>query len=100
MKARMPRISGAPLTMARIAAETRAASALGRQVLKRSLGIDELANLPERLRADIPLHASPILARKSARPLEGNLPLAPSGGWPPRASDSTAASADRRATPR
>jgi aspartyl-tRNA(Asn)/glutamyl-tRNA(Gln) amidotransferase subunit A len=96
----MPRLSGAPLTIARIAAETRAASALVRQVLKRSLGMDELARLPESLRAEIPLDRGPIRSRKEPRRLDGNLPTASPATWPRRASDYAAAFADRRTTPR
>src|SRR4051794_35483513 len=53
---KVPRLSGAQLRIARIAAETPASSVLVRNFLKRTLGVEKLAEIPETLRADLPLH--------------------------------------------
>lgn len=86
--------------MARIAAEAPASRALVRQVLKRTLGIDQLAGIPDGLRADIAPDRGPLRAHKDARQLEGDLPLGPPSNWPRRSPDYVAAFADRRTTPR
>ena len=87
--------------MARIAAETPAASALVRNFLKRTLGVEKLAEIPESLRADLPLDYRPIRARKELRQPAGERPLpSKQGTWPRCASDYVAAFRERRTTPR
>src|SRR5439155_23040207 len=104
MKMKVPRLAGPGLTMMRIAAETPASSGLVRNLLKRQLGVDELAKIPESLRAALPLDVRPIRARRDVRPLSGDKPLpsssARSGGWPRRAADYAASFAEGRTTPR
>lgn len=100
MMKKVPRLSGASLTMARLAAETPASSALVRNVLKRTLGIDELGALPESLRSDLPLDFRPIQARREPRHLEGALSHPRSSGWPRRAADYTGAFVRGESTPR
>jgi aspartyl-tRNA(Asn)/glutamyl-tRNA(Gln) amidotransferase subunit A len=99
---KVPRLSGAQLRMARIAAETPASSALVRNFLKRTLGVEKLAEIPETMRADLPLDYRPIRARKELRQPTGDRPLPSStnGAWPHRASDYVAAYRERRTTPR
>src|SRR5215471_15538427 len=104
MSIKVPRISGAQLRMARIAAESPAASALVRNFLKRTLGVEKLTEIPESLRADLPLDHRPIRAMKERRQPTGQRPLPPpaaaAGGWPRRASDYVEAFRTERKTPR
>jgi aspartyl-tRNA(Asn)/glutamyl-tRNA(Gln) amidotransferase subunit A len=90
--------------MARIAAETPASSALVRNFLKRTLGVEKLGGIPESLRADLPLDHRPIRARGELRQPVGDRPLpslsTTSAGWPRRASDFVAAYRAQRTTPR
>jgi aspartyl-tRNA(Asn)/glutamyl-tRNA(Gln) amidotransferase subunit A len=102
MSTKVPRISGAQLRIARIAAETPASSVLVRNFLKRTLGVEKLAQIPESLRADLPLDLQPLRARPESRQPTGERPLpspASSGGWPRRASDYVAAYRTGRSTP-
>jgi hypothetical protein len=47
-----PRIRGPALRAARVAAETPGSDGLIREIMKRGLGIDALASLPEAMRGD------------------------------------------------
>ena len=100
MKMKVPRLSGSSLRMARLAAESRAASAMVTQILKRQLGIDELGQLPESARGNLPLAYQPIRARPEPRKLTGTLPLPPRSSWPRTSADYRAAFAAGRTTPR
>jgi Asp-tRNA(Asn)/Glu-tRNA(Gln) amidotransferase A subunit family amidase len=104
MSVKVPRISGAQLRVARIAAETPASSVLVRNFLKRTLGVEKLGQIPESLRADLPLDYRPIRARTEQRQPAGEKPLpspSPNGGpWPRRAADYVAAYVAKRTTPR
>ena len=62
-----PRLSGAALTAARIAAETPGTDAAVREIMKRSVGIDQLATLPEAWRDELPLDARPLQAGEARR---------------------------------
>src|SRR5579859_3689937 len=107
---RLPRLSGSRLLMARVASEAPAANAFVRQLLRRQLGVDELAKLPASARGDLPIEHRPIRARSELRVIEGTLPLpgelpAHSPGQPPfhghrRALDYAEAFRSGRTTPR
>jgi aspartyl-tRNA(Asn)/glutamyl-tRNA(Gln) amidotransferase subunit A len=102
MSMKVPRISGAQLRMARIAAESPASSALVRNFLKRALGVERLGQIPESLRADLPLDHRPIRARSELRQPTGQRPLPSSttgGTWPRRASDFVSAYRAKQTTP-
>ncbi len=58
-----PRLTGKALIAARVAAENPATSALLRDVLKASLGLDRLAALPTSARGEWPMTQVPIQAR-------------------------------------
>ena len=62
-----PRLSGAALTAVRIAAETKGTDVAIREVMKRGLGIDQLADLPEAFRGELPLDARPVQAAEARR---------------------------------
>ena len=57
-----PRLSGAALTAARIASETPGTDVAIREIMKRGLGLDQLATLPEAWRDELPLDARPLQA--------------------------------------
>jgi aspartyl-tRNA(Asn)/glutamyl-tRNA(Gln) amidotransferase subunit A len=103
MSVKVPRISGARLRMARIAAETPASSVLVRNFLKRTLGVEKLGEIPESLRADLPLDYRPLRAKSELRQPAGERPLPSSstggGIWPRRSSDFVAAYLAKRTTP-
>ena len=96
-----PRLSGPALIAARIAAETPGTDAAIREVMRRGLGIDQLAKLPEMWRGPLPLDARPLQARAEPRTKVDNGLAAPSPrGWPRSAAAYAAAYSERRTTPR
>ncbi|HEX9298169.1 MAG TPA: amidase [Polyangiaceae bacterium] len=99
MKKLVPRLSGSALTLARLAAENPATNGLMRDALKRMLGVDDLAQLPESLRGHLPMDCRPIRARVDTRPRKGDLPPPSGSNWPPRASAYVAAYRTGRTTP-
>lgn len=77
-----PRISGSALAAMRRLAETPGADVALRALLKTTLGIDRLAELPERFRGPLPMHTRPLQARPAnARPSAG-LPRPAQAEWP------------------
>jgi aspartyl-tRNA(Asn)/glutamyl-tRNA(Gln) amidotransferase subunit A len=95
-----PRLSGSTLAAVRVAAETKGTDAAIREVMKRGLGIDQLAGLPEAWRGPMGLDARPLAAREPRRveaPARDPLPLR---GWPHPAAAYAAAYRDRVTTPR
>jgi aspartyl-tRNA(Asn)/glutamyl-tRNA(Gln) amidotransferase subunit A len=97
---KVPRLSGPPLKLARIAAENPGSAGLVRQLLRRTLRVDELGALPSALRADLPIDHRPIRARKNPRASIGELPLPAGTGWPERSADFAHAYATGQTTPR
>jgi aspartyl-tRNA(Asn)/glutamyl-tRNA(Gln) amidotransferase subunit A len=96
-----PRLSGPALIAARFAAETPGTDVAIREVMRRGLGIDQLAKLPEMWRGPLPLDARPLQARSEARlPADNGLAAPPVRNWPRSASSYVSAYADRRTTPR
>ncbi|HEY4119864.1 MAG TPA: amidase [Byssovorax sp.] len=94
-----PRIRGAALRAARIAAETPGTDAVIRQVMVKGLGVDQLARLPMSMRAELPLDAKPVAARPPrALPAEAAPP--PPASWPRASAAFAAAYASKTATPR
>jgi aspartyl-tRNA(Asn)/glutamyl-tRNA(Gln) amidotransferase subunit A len=63
MALKPPRLSGSTLTAVRLAAEAKGTDAAIREVMKRGLGIDQLAGLPEAWRGEVSLDARPLVAR-------------------------------------
>ncbi len=94
-----PRIRGAALRAARVAAETPASSALIREIMKRGLGIDALPGLPESMRGDVPIDAEPLRARAFVERPHAPAP-APSSAWPHAAAAYAAAYREGKTTPR
>jgi aspartyl-tRNA(Asn)/glutamyl-tRNA(Gln) amidotransferase subunit A len=77
-----PRLRGRALVAARTAAETSATAALLAGVLKKSLGLEQLAALAGSLRGAMPLDMIPLRAKRE-RPLpEGSLDPAVHKLWP------------------
>jgi aspartyl-tRNA(Asn)/glutamyl-tRNA(Gln) amidotransferase subunit A len=77
-----PRLRGRALIAARTAAETSATAALLAGVLKKSLGLEQLATLDSGSRSLLPFDIIPLRARRE-RPLpEGTLPLPANKVWP------------------
>jgi aspartyl-tRNA(Asn)/glutamyl-tRNA(Gln) amidotransferase subunit A len=95
-----PRLAGSTLAAVRVAAETKGTDAAIREVMKRGLGIDQLAGLPEAWRGPLGLDARPLAAREPRRveaPARDPLPVR---GWPHPAAAYAAAYRDRVTTPR
>src|SRR5512132_2041306 len=95
-----PRLSGAALTAARIAAETPGTDAAVREIMKRSVGIDQLATLPEAWRDELPLDARPLQAAEARRWGHAGLGAMPVRAWPRPAAAYAAAFREGRTTPR
>ncbi len=77
-----PRLSGPTLAAIRRVAETPGADYALRAFLRATMGIDRLAELPERLRGPLAMQLRPIQGRPApSRPNLG-LPLPVSNGWP------------------
>lgn len=95
-----PRIAGKALVAARLAAENPATGALLSDVLKKSLGLDRLAALPDSARAPLGLDVAPLRAKSSARvlPDDGLGPIAHKG-WPRSHAEIAAAYASKKADP-
>lgn len=81
-----PRLTGQALRAARLAAETPGSDAAIREVMRRGLGINELATTPNAWRGEMPTDARPIQARKEPRARQGELLHVPVRAWPPPAS--------------
>jgi aspartyl-tRNA(Asn)/glutamyl-tRNA(Gln) amidotransferase subunit A len=95
-----PRLSGSTLTAVRIAAETKGTDAAIREVMKRGLGIDKLAGLPEGWRDEVSLDARPRAARDPRRIDAPKPDPLPAQAWPRPAAAFAAAYRDRTTTPR
>ncbi|WP_438041226.1 amidase [Sorangium sp. So ce128] len=94
---KVPRLTGRALTAARLAAEAPGSSAALREVMKRSLGIDRLASLPDAFRDDVPAEARPLQAAPPRRWEDAGLGAPPVRDWP-RPSVAYAAAYRRGAT--
>lgn len=96
-----PRLSGRALAAIRVAAEAPASSSAVREIFKRTLGIDELARLPEECRGELPLDAHPSRARKQRRAREDAGLGAPRSdkAWPRAAGAYVRSYADKVTTP-
>jgi aspartyl-tRNA(Asn)/glutamyl-tRNA(Gln) amidotransferase subunit A len=77
-----PRLSGQTLAAIRRVAETRGADVALRAFLKTTMGIDRLAELPERFRGPLPMQLRPIQARPAKPRPSASLPLPVPGTWP------------------
>lgn len=95
-----PRLSGAALTAARIAAETPGTDAAVREIMKRSVGLEQLATLPEAWRDELPLDARPLQAAEARRWGNAGLGALPVRAWPRPAAAYAAAFREGRSTPR
>ncbi len=95
-----PRLSGAALTAARIAAETPGTDAAIREIMKRSLGIDQLGALPEAWRDDQPIDARPLQAAEARRWGNAGLGALPVRAWPRPTSGVRGRVSRGRVTPR
>jgi aspartyl-tRNA(Asn)/glutamyl-tRNA(Gln) amidotransferase subunit A len=95
-----PRLSGSTLAAVRMAAETKGTDAAIREVMKRGLGIDQLAGLPEAWRGAVPLDARPLAARGPRRVDDVRATPPPMHAWPRPAAAYTHAYKDRLTTPR
>ncbi len=101
MALKPPRLSGPTLTAVRIAAETKGTEVAIREVMKRGLGIDQLAGLPEAFRGEMPLDARPLQARPSAALSETpTSPSLPVRAWPRPSAAFGSAYRDKVTTPR
>jgi aspartyl-tRNA(Asn)/glutamyl-tRNA(Gln) amidotransferase subunit A len=78
MALKPPRLSGSTLAAVRMAAETKGTDVAIREVMKRGLGIDQLAGLPEAWRGDAGLDARPLRAREEGAVSQGS----PAAGQP------------------
>jgi aspartyl-tRNA(Asn)/glutamyl-tRNA(Gln) amidotransferase subunit A len=97
---KLPRLIGPALSVARIAAERPGISPLFRKFIKRSMGIDQLATLPESWRGEIARDARPIQARPPRRWSDAALGALPRRAWPRPCSAYVAAYRDGAVTPR
>lgn len=82
MALKAPRLSGSTLAAVRLAAETKGTDAAIREVMKRSLGFDQLGPLPETWRGAMPLDARPHRAVREPRRLAPRLDPLPVRAWP------------------
>jgi len=98
--AKPPRISGRALIAARIAAETPGTDAAIREIMRRGLGIEQLAKLPEMWRSELPLDTRPTQARAPRTDRGAGLEPPAVGSWPRTASAYATAYASRDTTPR
>jgi aspartyl-tRNA(Asn)/glutamyl-tRNA(Gln) amidotransferase subunit A len=99
MTAKTPRLTGRALIATRVAAEAPGTAAVVRELLRRGQGIDQLADLPQAWRGDLPLDARPVQARPPRRREPGELPPPPARAWPRTALSYATAYRDRAATP-
>ncbi len=95
-----PRLKGRALSVARAAAENSATSAVLRDVLKASLGLDRLAALPADVRSDVPMTTDPIVAGRNAELPHDSLPTPLHKEWPRSHREINAAFAKKLTTPR
>ena len=95
----LPRLSGAPLVLTRLAAEKPLSARLVREVLKRALGIGALDKLPLEMRADLPADLRPLRARPDKVARAGSAPV-PRSTWPRRTAHFAEAYLAKRTTPR
>lgn len=100
MALKPPRLAGSTLAAVRIAAETKGTDAAVREVMKRGLGIDQIAGLPEGWRGEIPLDAKPLRAREPRSYGDARLGPLPVRAWPHPAAAFAAAYRDRITDPR
>lgn len=77
-----PRLSGPTLAALRRVAETPGADAALRTLLKSTLGIDRLAELPERMRGPLPMQWRPLSGRAPRNRPNAGLTMPVSGDWP------------------
>jgi len=95
-----PRLKGRALAFARAAAENSATSAILREVLKASLGLDRLAALPNDTRADIPMSTAPVAANRPRDLPHQGLPTPAHKLWPRSHREINAAFAKKLTNPR
>ena len=94
-----PRLSGAALTAARIAAETPGTDVAIREIMKRGLGLEQLATLPEAWRDELPLDARPLQAGDARRWGNAGLGALPVRAWPRSSAAYAAAFREGKTTP-
>lgn len=101
MPIKPPRLAGPTLAAIRAAAESPATSGAVREIFKRSLGIDRLAELPEDFRGEVPLDVRPVRARREPRGRELSNLGAPRSdrAWPHPSAAYARAYADRVVDP-
>src|SRR4051794_39989102 len=97
---RTPRLSGYALLAARIAAETPGTQAGMHEILKRSLGLNQLGKLPAMWRGELPLDAKPHSARAPRRWSDAALAAPPVRAWPNAAAVYARAYRERGVSPR
>lgn len=101
MMLKPPRLAGPTLAAIRAAAEAPASSAAVREIFKRTLGINLLAELPDEARGEIPLDVHPRKARKERRAREDAGLGSPRSdrAWPHASGAYVRAYADKVTTP-
>lgn len=77
-----PRLSGQTLLTLRRVAETRGGDAALRAFIRTTMGIDRLAEVPERFRGPLPIHLRPVQGRPARTRPDLGLPLPEATGWP------------------
>lgn len=100
MAIKPPRLSGSTLSAVRIAAETKGTDAAVREVMKRGLGLDRVAALPEAWRGEVPLDVRPVVARSPRVWSTADLGPLPRRSWPRSAASFHAAYRERVVSPR
>lgn len=93
-------MSGPTLAAIRRIAETPGADVALRAYLKTTMGIDRLAELPERFRGPLPMQLRPIRARPSRSRPSAGLPLPETGAWPNAIDSFASAYRDGKLSPR
>lgn len=94
-----PRLRGRALTAIRVAAETPGTDVAIREIMKRSLGIDQLAALPASYRGGAELEHVPLRARAERRLSDEGLGTPSPKDWPRTAADYRRAYARGDTTP-
>jgi aspartyl-tRNA(Asn)/glutamyl-tRNA(Gln) amidotransferase subunit A len=97
--ARPPRLSGTPLKNLARFARTRVGGIALQRILRADLHVDRLAELPDRLRGDVPLDTRPHPGRPPRERASEHLPW-PRGAWCPTVSSLGDAYRNGRISPR
>lgn len=77
-----PRFAGATLAALRRVAETRGGDAALRAFIRTTMGIDRLAEVPERFRGPLPMQNRPLQGRAPRNRPHAERPVSKGEGWP------------------